>query len=200
MQDSIKPKRTVYNGIRFKSRLEARWAIFFDNLGIEYQYEPEYDEVQAGLAVVWYKPDFFIPSLNCSIEIKPREPSELSLTKAAGWVDFHPDIYIFYELRPPSKESESGWLMYWSNKHKKATLSKGHWWTECLVCRRIAITEGGEHPRECLDKCYTGEALDTIFDWYSMSDREMDDDVYPYSSLSPRLLKAYTAARKATFK
>lgn len=30
-----------YKGFRFRSRLEARWAVFFDALGIEYEYEPE---------------------------------------------------------------------------------------------------------------------------------------------------------------
>jgi hypothetical protein len=32
---------TAYNGYRFRSRLEARWAVFFDALGIRYQYEKE---------------------------------------------------------------------------------------------------------------------------------------------------------------
>ena len=32
----IKPIETVYNGYRFRSRLEARWAVFFDEAGIEY--------------------------------------------------------------------------------------------------------------------------------------------------------------------
>jgi hypothetical protein len=30
-----------YNGYRFRSRLEARWAVFFDELGVAYRYEPE---------------------------------------------------------------------------------------------------------------------------------------------------------------
>lgn len=38
---NIKPIETVYNGYRFRSRLEARWAVFFRAVGIEYQYEPE---------------------------------------------------------------------------------------------------------------------------------------------------------------
>ena len=32
---------TIYNGFRFRSRLEARWAVFFDNLSVKYRYEPE---------------------------------------------------------------------------------------------------------------------------------------------------------------
>jgi len=197
MQTEIKPKRTSYKGTSFRSKLEAQWAVFFDTLGLEYQYEPEYDEVQNG---VWYKPDFCLPSLNCHIEIKPKKPNERALLKAAGWADSHTDIYIFYELKPPSKNSESGWLMSWSNKQKIVLLSKEHWWTECLVCRRIAITEGGEPPYECMDKCYTTEQINYYYDWYSLSGKEMDDKVYPYSSRSPRLLQAYANAKQTTFK
>lgn len=36
----IKPIPTLYNGIRFRSRLEARYAAFFDELGWPWNYEP----------------------------------------------------------------------------------------------------------------------------------------------------------------
>jgi len=32
---------TRYSGYRFRSRLEARWATFFDHLGCEWEYEKE---------------------------------------------------------------------------------------------------------------------------------------------------------------
>lgn len=35
-----KPHPTRYNGVEFRSRLEARWAAFFDILGWEWRYEP----------------------------------------------------------------------------------------------------------------------------------------------------------------
>lgn len=38
---NIKAIETVYRGYRFRSRLEARWAVFFDALGLEWEYEPE---------------------------------------------------------------------------------------------------------------------------------------------------------------
>ena len=37
----IKPKETFYDGHRFRSRLEARWAVFFNALNVPYEYEPE---------------------------------------------------------------------------------------------------------------------------------------------------------------
>lgn len=54
------PVETFYAGHRFRSRLEARWGVFFDCLGIVWEYEPE------GYALgeeTWYLPDFLLPRL-----------------------------------------------------------------------------------------------------------------------------------------
>lgn len=40
MSKIFKPIPTKYKGILYKSRLEARWAVFFDVLGINVNYEP----------------------------------------------------------------------------------------------------------------------------------------------------------------
>lgn len=53
----IKAIETIYNGYRFRSRLEARWAVFFDALGVKYEYEPEGFELPSGKR---YLPDFKI--------------------------------------------------------------------------------------------------------------------------------------------
>lgn len=75
----IKAIETVYNGYKFRSRLEARWAVFFDALGIEYQYEPEgFDLGEAG----WYLPDFWLPNDDWFVEVKPNDQiSEQDLKK-----------------------------------------------------------------------------------------------------------------------
>lgn len=64
----IKAIDTEYKGYSFRSRLEARWAVFFESMGIEWDYENEGFETDAG----WYLPDFFLPSHRTVIEIKPR--------------------------------------------------------------------------------------------------------------------------------
>jgi hypothetical protein len=68
----IKPIETSYNGLKFRSRLEARWAVVFDYLGIRYEYEPE------GFTITdpckenrWnYLPDFRLPEVGCWVEVK----------------------------------------------------------------------------------------------------------------------------------
>ncbi len=62
----IKPIETHYAGCRFRSRLEARWAVFFDQLGISWDYEPE-GFVVAGKP---YLPDFWLPELDIWAEVK----------------------------------------------------------------------------------------------------------------------------------
>jgi hypothetical protein len=64
----IKPIETAYNGYRFRSRLEARWAMFFEKLGIDYRYETEGYEFNG----IKYLPDFYLPTFEngCFAEVK----------------------------------------------------------------------------------------------------------------------------------
>lgn len=41
MSNDIKAIETEYDGHRFRSRLEARWAVFFNAVGLTYEYEIE---------------------------------------------------------------------------------------------------------------------------------------------------------------
>lgn len=60
---------TTYRGQKFRSRLEARFAIFFDALNCEWQYEPEGFQLPSGN----YLPDFYLPKVEGGtwIEVKP---------------------------------------------------------------------------------------------------------------------------------
>jgi len=54
---ALKAIETHYKGYRFRSRLEARWAVFFETLGVQWEYEPEgFELTMTG----WYLPDFWI--------------------------------------------------------------------------------------------------------------------------------------------
>jgi hypothetical protein len=77
---SIKAIETRYKGYRFRSRLEARWAVFFDHLGIRWEYEMEGFEVQGGR----YLPDFWLPQVNMYAEVKPAEFTDAEITKCAS--------------------------------------------------------------------------------------------------------------------
>lgn len=66
----IKPIETSYKGYKFRSRLEARWAVFFDAMGIKWEYEVEgYDLGEHG----YYLPDFWLPTSKVFAEVKPNK-------------------------------------------------------------------------------------------------------------------------------
>lgn len=74
MNEPIKPIETHYAGCRFRSRLEARWAVFFDALNIRWEYEPQGYVVNGR----GYLPDFLLPDLKTSVEVK-GDPERLDL-------------------------------------------------------------------------------------------------------------------------
>ncbi len=65
----IKAIETRYKGYRFRSRTEARWAVFFDSLGLKWNYELEGYKLKCG----YYLPDFYIDSYSVFAEIKGIE-------------------------------------------------------------------------------------------------------------------------------
>lgn len=71
------PIQTSYKGYNFRSRLEARWAVYFSALPLEWEYEKEgYD-----LGGTFYLPDFWLPQVNMWAEVKPIEFTKEELRK-----------------------------------------------------------------------------------------------------------------------
>lgn len=73
----IKAIETQYKGYRFRSRLEARWAVFFDAMKWRWEYEKEGFNID-GLN---YLPDFWLPDVNSFVEVKPYDPKGIELQK-----------------------------------------------------------------------------------------------------------------------
>lgn len=76
----IKAIDTIYKGYKFRSRLEARWAIFFDEIKIKWNYE----EAGYSNGNLSYLPDFVIENegKDIYIEIKPDTPNKKEIKKA----------------------------------------------------------------------------------------------------------------------
>ncbi|SEB29763.1 hypothetical protein SAMN04490357_0025 [Streptomyces misionensis] len=78
---------TTYAGTRFRSRLEADWAITLNGLGIAWDYEPELITLPSGTQ---YVPDFWLPEIGTWLEVKgPHTPrrekaTELGNARACG--------------------------------------------------------------------------------------------------------------------
>jgi hypothetical protein len=63
----MKAINTLYKGNYFRSRTEARWAVYFDALGVEWEYEKEGYDLGDG---VFYLPDFWFPKHKMYGEVK----------------------------------------------------------------------------------------------------------------------------------
>lgn len=59
--------QTIYNGVLFRSKLEAQWAAFFDKNRMPWLYEPEAFVLNGGLC---YTPDFYFPDTDTWFEVK----------------------------------------------------------------------------------------------------------------------------------
>ncbi len=61
-----------YNGTKFKSSVEARWAVFFHTIGLKYEYERRVRLRDHTLCV----PDFWLPDFGIWLEVKSEEPRD----------------------------------------------------------------------------------------------------------------------------
>lgn len=97
---NIPAKPTIYNGYSFRSRLEARWAVFFDAAGIKYHYEYQDFVLPSGR----YLPDFYLPEFEGGsyAEVKP-EFDDVATTKCFDLLWETGKTVIFLEGPPDFK-------------------------------------------------------------------------------------------------
>lgn len=88
---NIKAIPTRYKGYHFRSRLEARFAVFLDALGEPWEYEPQgfefpdlspiYGNDSLFSGKVMYLPDFWLPRTEAWVEIKGPKPNDMDIRK-----------------------------------------------------------------------------------------------------------------------
>lgn len=81
----------MYNGICFRSRLEARWAVFFDVMGIKYEYEPKQFTLDYG---VKYTPDFALHNVRWRWK---KSPIYVEIKGFNNWLDIPMDERVRIE-------------------------------------------------------------------------------------------------------
>lgn len=207
---AIKAIETRYAGCHFRSRLEARWAVFFDHLGVAWEYEPQGfaweaktikspwgrdEELQGGL----YLPDFWLPSISTWFEVKGNEQTneesrvhfEFSLLTGQRHITACGDIPRDVDSLKCNGGSESMYLDGECDFH--------YLWCVCPWCKKPGIAFDGRGARVCGFKAHheTEEAAwaDPRFD--SSKHWRVDDKCYTFDD--QRILAAYLAARSARF-
>lgn len=73
----MKPIPTTYEGVKYRSRVEARWAVFF----AEMEWTATYEQEGFDLNGVWYLPDFWLKDFGIFVEIKSESPTAEEITK-----------------------------------------------------------------------------------------------------------------------
>lgn len=190
MRASIKAIETRYKGYRFRSRLEARWAVFFDSLGVKWEYEREgFDLGKSG----YYLPDFFIPELGW-VEIKPAslDDDEEDKLQAFG-SKIEQRIYVFIGNIPNPETVDlygspwdGGWyddgIVLFKDLGYDADGDSGYQWCSCVSGKHFGIeyeARGGRISCGC--------------------NPNPDDGKKYYSGAHPTIVAAYAAARSARF-
>lgn len=111
-------QKTVYKGIEYRSKLEAKTAQALDNLDIPYEYEPQGFQLSNGL---WYRPDFWLPNameyVECKGEMKQEDMAKIAgLAKDTGF----PVLVISYEnsmlLATNESDPENSFVHYSGNE------------------------------------------------------------------------------------
>ncbi len=172
MTTALKAIETSYRGYRFRSRTEARWAVFLDVAGIEWTYEEEgYD-----LDGVWYLPDFVLKVYGgrCWMEVKPTAPT----LNDAAWIKASKLSAI---ARGPvivtcSQPDITVPLMLFEGGRVYRTYR----WARCLRCGVVAPSMGGDGAHLTCG-CFRHGI-----------------DAYPAWN-DPKLLEAFGAARAERF-
>ena len=103
MVNEIKAIPTLYKGNYFRSRLEARWAIIFDRLGIDWRYETEGYDIQIGEGyTIRYLPDFVLTggSIRCPNTLFVEVKGNMQLDDALKIEAFsnHYPIYVVGQI------------------------------------------------------------------------------------------------------
>jgi len=140
--------------------LEARWAVFFDALGITYEYETEGFELQAGIR---YLPDFYLPTFSRGMwcEVKPNggDFSKTALFASEShwkvWLCEGPPDFVIYKYLEwgsfgathPQSEIRCGVPNAWEAQGEDRMFGAPcHWDDVCIdACGSIRKCYAGHH-------------------------------------------------------
>ena len=111
MVSQIRAIETEWRGCLFRSRLEARWAVYFEALCIDWEYEPEGFVLDDGRQ---YLPDFLLHGIegrggpDLYVEVKGHM-SEHDMEKVRGFAEHRP-IYIVGSIPYDGQHDGKHWF------------------------------------------------------------------------------------------
>jgi len=223
----VRAIETPYQGYLFRSRLEAKWAVWFDSLGIEWWYERERVAIPTRNG---YLPDFHLPQLGCWIEVKGPKPTDTERMKAYllscesafddpedldRSVENAEPVYILHGDIPYPYPKKGNMIAYGvkaldldadPDPEDPYDGISGLCWQQCPVCLRIGI---GPINKVFCKPCLTSITEDVVerisqlgvWPWESeeLAGNLLNSAVLKAGHKSLELQKGYKAARSARF-
>lgn len=202
---------TFYNGYRFRSRLEARWAVFMSTMFVPFQYEAE--GFRHGTQQ--YLPDFWLPDIRAWVEVKPRIDQRLRLSAKE-----HAKVVAFQQGLAAAKSADRFFIVsgeaYLGEYDVYVVVQnpEGEWevllygdagWTECPVCGHVNIQPSGclridpdELSYYC-ERCDVGPRPVPVPEGVTFDKGNLITKRSELFTATDRLKRAYAAARSARF-
>jgi hypothetical protein len=121
---------TEYKGVKFRSRLEAKWAVFFDTLGIEWEYELQGYEIGTGYGSHWPR---YLFSDGDTVPLENQEAAEFHIKMAKDYRGV--DLTILDVMEPlGSLDPDLEWYLpdFWLPGLEVWAEVKGKFWWEEL--------------------------------------------------------------------
>lgn len=194
----MKPIETIYKGYRFRSRLEARWAVFLDGLNIRWEYEKEgYDLGEAG----WYLPDFWLPGVDGGtwLEVKGEAPGMNSeAVRKLAILCSHTDkrgLLVFGEPYENLGQGMSNpeWMGFFPNEGSDFP----YLFCLCPWCNKVGISFDGRGARVCGWEKHSKTKEEALAKVRHLGHWRVDDKCY--TNDDPIIEAAAVAARQARF-
>lgn len=190
----IQPIETRYGNRHFRSRLEARWAVYFDVAGIEWDYEPEKFKTDNGQA---YIPDFWLPGVGSQddktfkragayFEVKGPAPDEEAIDKAYSLSrQTKKSVFIFWGPNFGTGHDIRLWYEMQRFRDWKPIVCE---FRQCPHCGTVSVGTLDHHF--CIEAAATAKKYDVL----SYFDQELE-----FPAVSPMLALCREAAQSARF-
>lgn len=155
--------QTRYAGCHFRSRLEARWAVFFSSLDIPWEYEPEAFALPSGN----YLPDFRLNLSGGSVWFEVKH--ENFLEDDDRWVDLSADSAVYVSFGIPRGQGVDDILDSPRGNGRIEVYANGTWdnfqaFCVCPECSRVGIEFEGRGARVCPEHCGNDDRSHTYED------------------------------------
>jgi hypothetical protein len=170
------PIETEYAGCRFRSRLEARWAVFFDALKLRWEYEPDAYAPPSGN----YLPDFRLHLASGPVWFEVKAPNAPHGDPRWHELAMLTDTKVCIAFGMPRLAGkDTDFCEHIEVQFDGGGVDYGYQFCVCQ-CGKIGLEFDGRSARICGEDCYP-------------------DEDKMYSGRDPRMIAAYQRALSTRF-